>query len=81
MVITSLMTENCLLRVEVAPVLAAVAVTASDVRAEVRTGVPTICTVFDDTLDRDKPVPLKAGAEKVIAFPDPAYAVNCRGLL
>jgi len=75
-VIVSLATENNFVRVAVACVLAAVAVTDNVFNPEVRTGVPTICTVFDETLDRDRPVPLKAGAEKVTALPEPAKAVN-----
>jgi hypothetical protein len=68
----SFATENCRLKDEVAFVLAATAVTTSDCGVTRRVGVPTICTVFGVTFDRDSPVPLRAGAEKVIEFPDPA---------
>jgi len=75
----SLETENWRVSVEVAKVLAAVAVTDRLVKPVVRTGVPTICTVFAVTFDSDSPVLLSSGAEKVTAFPEPAKAVNWRG--
>ena len=60
----------------VARVPAAVAVMDAVVKGVTDSGIPTSCTVSVVTFDSDNPVPTKAGALNVTAFPDAAMARN-----